>query len=94
MPDLDVVRVRDVGLARAPDPRILEWAAGEGRVLLTHDRETMPGYAYERVRAGLRMPGVVEVLEMAIGRAIEDLEVLVACSHEGELEGRVVFLPL
>ena len=58
MPDLDLARVQDVGLAQAPDPTILTWAAGEQRILLTHDRETVPGFAYERVRARELMAGV------------------------------------
>lgn len=30
-PDLDIVRVQDVGLSGADDPTVLEWAAQEGR---------------------------------------------------------------
>jgi hypothetical protein len=30
-PDLEIVRVQDVGLTQTPDPDILEWAAGQGR---------------------------------------------------------------
>jgi hypothetical protein len=56
--DLDIVRIQDVGLSGADDPTILEWAAQEGRVLLTHDVSTITHYAYERVRAGKSMPGV------------------------------------
>jgi len=33
-PDLDIVRVQEVGLSGADDPTILEWTAQEGRVLL------------------------------------------------------------
>lgn len=55
-PELDVVRVQDVGLMGVDDPTILEWAANEERVLLTHDVETMTHYAYERVAAGKRCP--------------------------------------
>jgi hypothetical protein len=33
-PDLDIVRVQDVGLSGVDDPTVLEWAAQEGRVLL------------------------------------------------------------
>jgi predicted nuclease of predicted toxin-antitoxin system len=36
-PELDVVRVQDVGLISADDPPILEWAAQESRILLTHE---------------------------------------------------------
>ena len=37
-PDLDVLRVQDVGLDATPDSHILVWAAAEGRILLTHDK--------------------------------------------------------
>ena len=36
--DLDLVRVQDIGLMGADDRRLLEWAAEQDRVLLTHDR--------------------------------------------------------
>lgn len=93
--DVSIVRVREVGLAAAEDPAILEWAAAEGRVLLTHDRSTMIGYAYERVAAGRPMPGVVAVRQrMPIGQAIEEILLLIECSLEDELEGQVRYLPL
>jgi len=57
-PSLAIVHVRDVGLAAAPDATVLEWAATQGRVLLTHDRRTIPAFAYARVAAGRPMPGI------------------------------------
>ncbi len=39
--ELDIVHIQDVGLSGADDPTVLEWAAREGRVLLTHDVTTM-----------------------------------------------------
>ena len=36
-PDLDVVRMQDVGLSGADDGTVLEWAALQGRVVITHD---------------------------------------------------------
>jgi hypothetical protein len=94
-PDLDVVRVRDAGLSGADDPTVLEWAAQEGRVLLTHDVGTITRYAYERVQAGQAMPGVFEVSRsVPIGLAIEDLLLIAECSLDGEWEGQVRYLPL
>jgi Domain of unknown function (DUF5615) len=55
---LEFTYVRDVGLAAAPDPTMLECAATAGLVLLTHDRKTVPSFAYARVAARLPMPGV------------------------------------
>jgi len=40
-PDLDLVRVQDAGLSGASDPAVLEWAAAEDRLLLTHDLTTI-----------------------------------------------------
>jgi len=94
-PDLDIIRVQDIDLSGADDPTVLEWAAQEGRILLTHDVTTMTHYAYQRVRAGQSMPGVFEVnLSNPISQIIEDLLLLAECSLEGEYEGRVVYLPL
>jgi hypothetical protein len=41
VPGLDLVRTQDTGLMHTPDPDILAWAAGEGRIVLSHDRNTM-----------------------------------------------------
>ncbi len=46
-PDLDIVRIQDVGLFSADDPTVLEWAANEDRILLTHDVTTITKYAYD-----------------------------------------------
>ncbi len=91
---LDIVRVQDVGLSGKDDPTVLEWAAQEGRILLTHDVATITRYAYDRVRQNQPMPGVIEIsTDAPIGRVIEDILVLVECSQEGELEGQVQYLP-
>ncbi|HYW83417.1 MAG TPA: DUF5615 family PIN-like protein [Spirochaetia bacterium] len=50
IPDLDLVRALDAGLAKAPDSALLQWAAEEDRILLTHDVNTIPGFAYDRAR--------------------------------------------
>ena len=57
-PELDIVRIQDIGLSGADDSTVLKWAARENRVLLTHDVTTITRYAYERVQAGQHMPGV------------------------------------
>jgi len=36
-PQLNLLRVQDVGLQTIDDPTILAWAASNGRILLTHD---------------------------------------------------------
>ncbi|MEX0702765.1 MAG: DUF5615 family PIN-like protein [Planctomycetales bacterium] len=95
MRDLDIVRVQDAGLSGADDTAVLEWAAQEGRVLLTHDAATITRFAYERVRNGQPMPGVFEVgRDVSVGAAIDDLLLIAECSLEDEWEGQVRYLPL
>ncbi len=85
LPDLDVIRAQDVGLTRTADPAILEWAATQGRILLTHDVTTMKRYAFDRVANGLPMPGVFVVSQIKpLGLIIEHLVLLAECSLEGE----------
>lgn len=95
VPDLDLVRLQDTALAGADDDEVLAWAARERRVVLTHDVNTMAAAAWDRVRAGLPMCGVVEVDgDQPIGAAITDLQLLASVGSLEELEGQVLFLPL
>lgn len=94
-PGLDLLRVQDVGLEETDDPTILGWAAADDRILLTHDRATMPDFAYARVLAGQRMPGLFVVNDrLAIRSAIEELLLIEACSEQPEWAGLVAYLPL
>lgn len=94
-PELDLIRVEDAGRRGLDDPSLLAWAAEEGRILLTHDRNTMPGYAYERVVAGFPMTGVLIVRDtLPIGQAIADIELVMECCTADECRDRVLFLPL
>lgn len=94
-PDLDLVRVQDVGLRMATDPSILEWAAAESRILLTHDRRTMPNHAYERVQAGKPMPGVFVIRNKEpLGDMIDEILLVAHCSEQEEWKDQVTCLPL
>lgn len=94
-PDLDVVRVQDVGLGGADDPDILAWAADNNRIVLTHDRATMSDHAYARVAAGETMAGVFILNDrFPVGRAIEEILLLMECTEQTEWSGRAVHVPL
>jgi hypothetical protein len=94
-PDLDLVRIQDVGLSGAEDPDVLAWAAENTRIVLTHDRATMSDCAYERVAAGENMAGVFILNDrLAVGKAIDELLLMDACSEQAEWVGRAVHVPL
>ena len=91
--DLDIVRVQEVGLTNTPDPEVLEWAAQENRVVLTHDKNTMTKYAYARLRAGQLLPGMLVVpWNMPIGRAIENILIALGASLADEWAGQVRYI--
>lgn len=95
LPDLDAVTALQAGLDQTLDHEILAWAAEHDRIVLTHDRKTMPGYAYDRVKNGEAMSGIfVLPRKLPVGKAIAELEMLIVCSLEGEWDRLVIFLPL
>jgi hypothetical protein len=94
-PGLDLVRVQEVGLMHTEDPDVLEWAAREGRLVITRDCNTMTRHAYDRVKQGLPMPGIIVIPEfMSIGEAVKELEILALASEPDEWRDQVVYLPL
>ncbi len=91
---IDILRAREAGMAEAPDEEILERAAQEGRLTLSHDVNTLRRDAYSRLIAGRPMPGLFLVTK---GQPIEpvarDIALLAVSSIEGEWENQVRFLP-
>jgi Domain of unknown function (DUF5615) len=94
-PNLDLIRVQDVGLIEVEDPEILAWAAEKQRIILTHDRATMPDFAYERIVGGEAMSGMFVINDrMPIRQAIDELLLLIDCTEQIEWKGVVLYLPL
>jgi hypothetical protein len=94
-PTLDITRVQDHGLAGKTDAEVLEWAAKNNRVILSHDVSTLTTDAYARVEAGESMPGVFQVpRSVPLSVAIEQLLLIAECSLAAEWEGQVRYLPL
>lgn len=95
VPDIDLLRVQDALPKGTVDPVILAWAADEERARITNDRETMIGFAYERMAAGQAMPGVILTTnEQSIGDSIEHILMIAECMSADEIRDQVVFLPL
>lgn len=92
---VDLIRAKDVGLAEVADDKLLNWAAENGRVIVSSDTKTMIDAANDRLRVGLPMLGLIVVRQSVAFRvAIEDLAAVSLCSEPHEWLGRVEFLPL
>jgi hypothetical protein len=84
-----------VGLHAVGDPEILQWAADEGRILISHDLKTIPGFAGERLIAGLPMPHVILLRStVSIAQAIDDIAAIVGASDAEEWINQIAYLPL
>jgi predicted nuclease of predicted toxin-antitoxin system len=93
-PSFDVVRCRDLGLADQPDAAVLEFAANHGRVVVSHDVNTMPMHAKTRMERDLPMVGLLMVRQTSpVGVVIEDLLLVAASSSAEEWHQVIVFLP-
>ena len=93
IPSMDLVLAQDVGLSQTPDPDILEWAALENRIVLTHDINTMVGDANARLMASLPMPGVVVVhWDTPPGRVIQDLLEMIVAGVVGDWENQIRYI--
>ena len=94
-PDADILRVQDSILYQSADENVLAWAADQARILLTHDIETMVGFANQRIAANRPMSGVIAIRDtLPIGRVIDDLLIILGASEMSDWENIVTFLPL
>ena len=94
LPDVDIETVVGAGLSGASDAEVLAWAAAHDRLLLSHDRATIPRHAYDRVRRGAAMAGVIIVNKRSsVGNAVSELALVLACCGPHELVGRVLHVP-
>lgn len=95
LPNLDIVRVQDVGLRTASDPIILQFAATENRIVLSHDVHTMETFAKARLNSGKPMAGLLLIRQkFPIGSAIDEIAMIAECSRDDEWNGVIRYLPL
>lgn len=78
----------------AEDATVLPIAAESGRILVSHDRKTMPGHLARFVESH-PSPGVILVSrDLDIGAAIDDLLIIWAASDADEWRNQIGFIPL
>jgi len=94
-PAIDILDAKSSGLRGTSDSALLELAAQQDRILITHDCNTMPGYLQQRLAAGKSSPGVIVIPQrgVAIGEIIDLLLLIWAASDPAEWVNRVEYLP-
>jgi len=93
-PSIDFQSAKAAGLSGVRDPAVLERAAKEGRVLVTHDQKTMPRHFSEFI-THTPSPGLLIVSQhLSIAAAVEDLLLIWFATEADEWVNHIRFLPL
>jgi hypothetical protein len=94
-PSIDFLTAHAAGLGRMKDPEVLALAAGQQRVLVSHDVGTMPAHFRVFVAGGRRSAGVFLVLQtLDMRTVIDDLLLVWLLSEASEWDDRLEWLPL
>lgn len=94
IPQLDAVTAFEIGMSAATGPQLLSWAAQAGRIIVTHDRTTMPTHAAALMGAGQNIAGLFVVLRsLPLQQVLEDLELMITCSENDEWVNVIRYLP-
>jgi hypothetical protein len=93
-PAIDFKSANDAGLEGLPDDGVLEVAAVEQRLLVSHDKRTMPVHFAARIKSGRRSPGVLLALPRAtVGDIVDSLLIIWSSSREEEWTDQIHYLP-
>jgi len=91
---IDFQTHRIAGLDRKADPEVLRIAAESTRLLVTHDRNTMPAH-FRRFIRQRNSPGIIVIPQrMRVKVVAEDLLLMWAASDAEEWQNTAVYLPL
>jgi hypothetical protein len=93
-PDMDFQTAVAAGLAGAADREVLARAAAEGRLLVTHDRKTMPRH-FGNFVAQETSPGLLIVPQsLPIATVVEELILVWSLTEADDWLNRLCVLPL
>lgn len=93
-PSIDFQTAHAANLAGVEDQEVLALATQGGRVLVTHDRKTMPKYFAEFIGHTSSSGVIVVPQKLPIRAAVEDLLLIWTASEAEEWVNRIQVLPL
>jgi len=94
LPEIDFETTYEAGIERVSDPKLLSFAATKGRLLVTHDRKTIPIH-FGRFLETQNSAGVLIISQNCeIARAIEELILVWEASEAEEYVNLIRSIPL
>lgn len=93
-PAVDFLSAESAGMKGLRDAEVLALAAREGRILISHDFESMPGH-FRDFATHQESPGVFLIAQnVPVAVAIEMIVEIWAASETEEWANRLTYLPL
>ena len=93
-PRIDFQTAHAAGLVGVLDTKVLSLAAQAGRVLVTHDRKTMPAHFAEFIRHSSSSGVIVIPQKLSVRAAVDDLLLIWTASEAEEWRNSIQVLPL
>jgi hypothetical protein len=93
-PSIDFQTAHPVGLVGLRDPEVLALAAHAGKVLVTHDRKTMPKHLAEFIGHTTSSGVIIIPQKLPVRTAVEALLLMWTASEAEEWRNRIQVLPL
>jgi hypothetical protein len=91
---IDFMTATEANLEGRGDPDVLEFAANQRRILVSHDTSTIPVHFSARLRSGRTSPGVFLARQRAsVGQIVEAVLLVWSASSPGEWAGQIHYLP-
>jgi hypothetical protein len=95
LPSVDFLLAHDAGMLGQEDPMVLAYAAAQNRILVSHDKRTMPRHFSNYLASGHEIPGLMLIEQtLPIGQAIEALVLVWEASGPEERRNLATNLPL
>lgn len=96
LPAVDVIRVGDpngppLGIQ---DTELMIWAEEHDRIIVSHDKRTLPGHLQKFLASGRHSPGILFLKPgTGIGQLIDELVLISEACTPDEFRDRVQFIP-
>jgi hypothetical protein len=92
-PSLDFQTAKAAKLLGLQDLDVLTTAARDGRVLVSHDRETMPAHFNQFIAESTSAGLLIVSQKLDVREAIEQMLLVWAATEAGEWSNRIGYLP-
>jgi hypothetical protein len=93
-PSVDFRTAALAALRGLSDGEVLAVAAGEGRVLVTHDAKTMPRHFGEFVQSHKSAGVIVVPQHMSVSTVVDELLLIASATSPDDWTNRICYLPL